>query len=382
MRLADLDLTGTFALDGRVAPALAALPPAPMPVDLSEDLFAFPPPAPAPAVITASTPITPPRAPLPAMSEAATTDLTEASDALARLPGVGDVIDKYRIDAELGRGGFAVVYRATHLLMQTTVALKLLFPWMLQRHPDLADQLCEEARFTSLVDHPNVVRVADVTSTPEATFIVMEYIDGPSLARTIARKPMASGNVIKVGIHIANGLKAALAQGLVHRDIKPGNILLARTGHPKIVDFGLARHHGISPTDSGTRIAGTPAYIAPEQARDPASADFRADIYALGATLYHAAVGHPPFTGADPINLINQHLTQVPPHPVLQNPGFDPGLGELLMDMLEKDPARRPATYDDLIGRLMALHRRTHPPTPAPEATRNFMHRMRGLFRE
>jgi len=380
MRLADLDLTGTFALDGRLDPALAALPPAPMPLDLSEDLFAFPPPAPEPAATTA--PITPHRRTPTAVSEAATSDLTEASDAIARLPGVGDVIDKYRIDAELGRGGFAVVYRATHLLMQTTVALKLLFPWMLQRHPDLADQLCEEARFTSLVDHPNVVRVADVTSTPEATYIVMEYIDGPSLARTIARKPMATANVIKVGIHIANGLKAALAQGLVHRDIKPGNILLARTGHPKIVDFGLARHHGMSPTESGTRIAGTPAYIAPEQARDPAGADFRADIYALGATLYHAALGHPPFSGGDPINLINQHLSQVPPHPVLQQPGFDPALADLLLQMLEKDPARRPATYDDLIARLMTLHRRTHPPTPAPESTRNFMHRMRGLFRE
>ena len=378
-RFADLDLTGAFATDGLLADDLATLPPVALPLVIPEQLF-----VPASSPVMAITPSQPRLLTPPSGTEPVTLDLTEAMDASARLPGVGQIIDKYRIDAELGRGGFAVVYRATHLLMQTTVALKVLYPWMLNRHPHLAEQLCEEARFTSLVDHQNVVRVSDVTSTPEATFIVMEYIDGPSLSRAIARKPMSSANVIKVGVHIASGLKAALAQGLIHRDIKPGNILLARSGHPKIVDFGLARQASDVVSDSATRVAGTPAYLAPEQARDPQGVDFRADIYALGATLYHAALGRPPFLGSDPISLINDHLHQLPPHPLLEMPGFDADLADLLMMMLEKDPARRPATYEDLIARLMALHRRHNPPTPSidPATGKTFMRRMRGLFRE
>ncbi len=370
--LLDVDLTGAFASDGTVGEEVQALPPVPLPVVLADDLFASPVAAITPGSGTMAGPVT------------VNLDSSSIAEEQGTLPGIGDILDKYRIDAELGRGGFAVVYRATHLLMQTTVALKVLYPWMLSRHPDLAEQLCEEAKFTSLVDHQNVVRVQDVTSSREATFIVMEFIDGPSLARVIARKPMTCANVIKIGIHIANGLKAAQTQGLIHRDIKPGNILLARTGHPKIVDFGLARRHGKDVTESDRRIAGTPAYLAPEQARDPVGTDFRADIYALGATLYHAAVGRPPFLGSDPIALINDHLHQVPPHPAMEVEDFDPGLAELLLMMLEKDPARRPSSYDDLITRLMGLHRRSTSPIPSHEASssKTFMRRMRGLFRE
>jgi serine/threonine protein kinase len=271
------------------------------------------------------------------------------------LPAPGSVIDKYRVEGLLGTGGFAAVYRATHLLLRVPVALKLLRPEVIERDPRMADLLCEEARFAALVNHPNVVRVFDVTRTRQLTYIVMEFIDGDSLSAALKRLgPLPAVEVLRIGIDVCNGLRAALAQGLIHRDIKPANILLPKAGGARIVDLGLVhRVDSAAPAESAAgALVGTPAYMAPEQAADPERVDFRADVYALGATLYHAATGRPPFSSKDMLELVDMHKRAPVTPPAEVRAGVPAELSRVLMWMLEKDPAARAASYENLLAGL------------------------------
>jgi serine/threonine-protein kinase len=293
------------------------------------------------------------------------------------LPEIGSILDKYRIEELLGRGGFAVVYRATHLLLRTAVAVKLLRPRVIQKDPSFARLLCEEARYAARISHPNVVRVQDVTHTPEITYVVMEYIDGSTLARVIEKAgSLPAQRVLRIALDIASGLRAGHEQGLIHRDIKPANVLIARSGVAKIVDLGLA-HPFTNPDSSSSLgalpsspsltsspssgtvasrlpVVGTPAYMAPEQSVHPEEVDFRADVYSLGVTMFHAAVGQIPFNAREPARCIELHRTQPVPRPESINPGIPPVLADLIVEMMSKSPAGRPSSYDALIDRMVA----------------------------
>lgn len=273
-------------------------------------------------------------------------------------PEPGAVIDKYRLEQRVGSGGFAVVYRATHLLLRVTVALKLLRPKALRRYPDLAEALCEEARLAARVTHPNVVRVLDVTHTPELTYLVIEFVEGGSLAELLRARRMTPAETVRLGIDVAEGLKAALARGLIHRDIKPGNILLTATGMAKVADLGLARmdHSGaLGPIFDAKGLIGTPGYMAPEQALDPSAADCRADMYSLGVTLFHAAVGEPPFPLSDRARVLELHRTAVPQRPSSLVRGFSAGLERVILRLMAKSPSGRYESYDALLGDLRAV---------------------------
>jgi len=275
------------------------------------------------------------------------------------IPERGAIIDKYRLEEILGVGGFAVVYRATHLLLRAPVALKLLRPKVVQNRPRLAELLCEEARFAAQINHPNVVRVYDVTHTDKVTYVVMEFIDGLTLAETIARKgALPPRRVIEIGLDVCAGLRAGLDQGLVHRDVKPANILITSTGIAKIVDLGLAQPDvtsGLRSEGQGANFVGTPGYMAPEQAQNADRVDFRADIYGLGVTLYHAAVGQPPFPLEDKRQVLVLHRTEPVPPPRQVRPSVPEGLSRLLLWMLAKDPAQRPPSYEMLMAELKGL---------------------------
>ena len=385
--LATLDLSGCFAIDGEVH-ADAKTSPAGhdgrLMVDLPEELFSVRDDDSRHSGDSTSdlVQVHHPEADTPERRRRAT---TEGGSDEQVLPQPGTVIDKYRIEEEVGTGGFATVYRATHLLMRTTVALKILHPWVIERRPHLVEQLCEEARFTSLIDHPNVVRVADVTSGGRYTYIVMEFIDGLSLGRVIEKHPLRPKEALKLGMHLCAGLQAGLEQGLVHRDIKPGNILLTAAGKAKIVDFGLARnlHVDRHATTLGNvlqgEVAGTPAYMAPEQATNFAGADFRADIYSLGATLFHAAIGVPPFQEADPLRLVYAHIHRDPPKPQQLVPGFPERFAELLLRMLAKRPEARPASYEVLLAEMREIYEQVRRQSQVGR-TSQLLSRVKGLF--
>ena len=303
-----------------------------------------------------------------------------------RLPQIGSVIDKYHIDELLGTGGFAAVYRATHLLLRIPVAIKLLKPEVMAKHPGQAERLCEEARFAAQINHPNVARVYDVTHSERITYIVMEYIDGVPLHDAISPgQPLPPREVLRIGIDVAEGLAAAFAQGMIHRDIKPANILLTRKGLAKIVDLGLAQSSSSDArriSAAPAEVVGTPSYMAPEQALNPERVDFRSDIYSLGVTMYHAATGHLPFRGDDSIQTISMHLNQPVPSPRLHVKGFPIELERMLMSMLAKDIGARPASYAQLLEALretdqvLALES-----SDGSRPTRGgLMERIRGLF--
>ena len=294
------------------------------------------------------------------------------------LPEIGSILDKYRIEELLGRGAFAVVYRATHLLLRTAVAVKLLRPRVIQKDPMFARLLCEEARYAARIDHPNVVRVHDVTHTPEITYVVMEFIDGSTLARVIEKNGfLPAGRVLRIALDIARGLRAGHEQGLIHRDIKPANVLVARSGIARIVDLGLAHPFtsDAAPSSSGALsssssfssaniaappavasrlpVVGTPAYMAPEQSLNPQDVDFRADMYSLGVTMFHAAVGDIPFRARDAARCIGLHRTQPVPRPESMNPAVPQILADLIVEMMSKSPSGRPVSYDVLIDRIV-----------------------------
>jgi serine/threonine protein kinase len=295
---------------------------------------------------------------LPLLGGVADEDRASAPDPL---PEIGTIVDKYRIDQLLGRGGFAVVYRATHLMLEMPVAIKLLRPSVVTKRPAAIKLLLNEARFAARISHPNVVRVFDVTSTNEIAYIVMEYIEGPSLGALISKRaPLPSAMVARIGVEVARGLSAGLDEGLIHRDIKPANIIIGKSGEAKVVDLGLARSRDVSLGDeAGAALrgsyVGTHGYMAPEQVIKPESVDFRADVYSLGASLYHAAVGRPPFPVKDAAACVAMHRDSPVPNPEELEPSVSPELSRIILWMLEKAPERRPRSYAELGDALTRL---------------------------
>jgi serine/threonine protein kinase len=263
----------------------------------------------------------------------------------AGLLAMGSILDKYRIEELIGTGGFGAVYRATHLVLRTSVAIKHVLPNIVARRPELVAQLIEEARVAATIQHPNVVRIIDATKSPRLTYIVMELIEGPTLARAIkTRGRFERDAVVGLGIDVAQGLEAGLSSGIVHRDVKPSNIVLAKDGHAKIVDLGLARAAHMSRGTLGARsVVGTRGYIAPELYVDPARADFRADIYSLGVTLTEALRGRMGESEQTPLPRAEHRLAMV------------------LRRMTANDPAERMGSYGEVIDALSrARARRGH----------------------
>jgi len=268
----------------------------------------------------------------------------------------GTMLGKYRIDALLGSGTFAHVYRAHHLVLDMPVAIKVLKP-SLATAPQVVEHFCSEARSAIRISHPNVVRIHDLTHSPESTFLVMEWIDGISLNDIISTTGRLHPNeVLRVAIAICSALEAAAMVDIIHRDIKPANILIDQLGVVKLVDFGLARHlHDRTVSPISDRVVGTPVYMAPEQAFAPETVDCRSDIYALGATLFHACVGAPPFTSEDTLQMLTLHRDEPVPDISYLVPDCPTELADLIKQMLAKDPANRPHSHLDLLESLQSI---------------------------
>jgi serine/threonine-protein kinase len=270
-------------------------------------------------------------------------------------------LGSYTLESEIGAGGMGIVYRARHALLRRPTAIKLLPP---ERAGAAALARFErEVQLTSLLTHPNTVAVYDFGRTPEGVFYyAMEFLDGLDLQALVevdgAQPP---GRALHVLRQIASALSEAHSHGLIHRDVKPSNVVLCERGlHPdmvKVVDFGLARDFssGDSQVTQATEITGTPYYMSPEQIQDPQALDGRSDLYALGALGYFLLTGQPVFTGKGMVEVCAQHLHSlpVPPSTRLRSP-VPAKLEAALLVCLEKDRAARPADAEALLALLDA----------------------------
>lgn len=274
------------------------------------------------------------------------------------MPAVGDILGKCEIVAVLGYGATATVYQAFHKFLRIPVALKVLSPQLLLQNPDMESMFLDEAMNTARLNHPSLVRVFDAEKTAQYTYMVMEYIDGPTLTRLIepcGKLPME--HAIQAAIEICYVLDYALEFQMIHRDIKPDNLMLTRKSELKLADFGLARV--INSPDQYQRTSGglwgTPYYMSPEQFGDANQLDHRSDMYSLGATLYHLATGRLPFPGDSVLEVMMGHLNRMPEAPHVLNQELSLDFSNLILRLLEKHPKHRYPDYPYLIADLQRL---------------------------
>jgi HAMP domain-containing protein/predicted Ser/Thr protein kinase len=268
---------------------------------------------------------------------------------------------RYEILGMIGKGGMGVVYRAQDRQLDETVALKVLRPDVVMDDPNLLGRFKQEIKLARKITHRNVLRTHDFYETDSIPYISMEYLEGVTLKELIASKgalPLGVG--LRIAKQICQGLEAAHRQGVIHRDIKPQNMLiLPETGELKIMDFGIARVQEMRSgglTSDGT-VLGTPDYIPPEQAQGK-PADFRSDIYSLGVVLFEVFTGVLPFKGDSLTAIILGHLQKRPPRPRSMNPRIPEDLEALILRCMEKDPGARYAKVSDILRDLTAISSR------------------------
>ncbi|WP_344961349.1 serine/threonine-protein kinase, partial [Streptomyces thioluteus] len=281
------------------------------------------------------------------------------------------VAERYRLGELLGRGGMGEVWRGQDEVLGRQVAVKLLLGD--DGEDSAAQRFRLEAQTAARLNHPQVVGVYDFGSWEGRFYLVMELVDGPSLAQQLAaRGPLSPAGVADIAAQSAAGLAAAHRQGVVHRDIKPGNLMLDRTGTVKIGDFGIARfvdETSAQLTRAG-QIVGTSTYLAPERAlgrvAGPAS-----DVYALGCVLYHLLVGQPPFWAESPTSLLYLHVDSPPVPPRQHRADVPYALEAYLLGMLAKEPEARPTAQevaDWFASSSWRDGQPAHPAGPVPQA--------------
>jgi serine/threonine protein kinase/tetratricopeptide (TPR) repeat protein len=289
---------------------------------------------------------------------------------------IGQTLGHYRIDQRIGAGGMGVVYRAHDQRLDRDVALKLL-PERLLNDASARERLQKEALALSKLNHPHIAHIYDFDTDSDVTFLVMEYVKGDTLAKKLVGGALPEEVVTSIGVQTASALEDAAEVGIVHRDIKPSNIILTPKGDVKVLDFGLAKLFRARENDltqsraEFPEIAGTLPYMAPEQLKGEPS-DFRSDIYSLGSVLYELVTGRRPFVSANSIALIAEILNNKPTLPRELSSSVSPGLENILMRCLAKEPARRYQRAAELRVALesITLSQGTIPASVATSATR------------
>src|SRR6204780_4296042 len=297
----------------------------------------------------------------------------------------GTKLGPYEIQSPLGAGGMGEVYRAKDTRLDRTVAVKIL-PSHLSDNPEAKQRFDREARAISSLNHPNICTLHDVGHQDGIDFLVMEFLEGETLADRLAKGPLATELVLKYGVEICEGLERAHKSGVVHRDLKPGNVMLTKTG-AKLMGFGLAKAgpSGPAPSSSLTMtishpsadqpltaqgtIVGTFQYMSPEQTEGK-EADARSDIFALGAVLYEMATGKRAFSGKTQASIVAAILASEPPAISVAQPMSPPALEQVVKSCLAKDPEERFQTVHDLKLQLRWIQEASSSHLAAPAQVR------------
>jgi serine/threonine-protein kinase len=261
--------------------------------------------------------------------------------------------ERYELNHLIARGGMAEVYRAHDRLLDRPVALKVLFP-ELSVDRSFVERFRREAQAAANLSHPNIVPVFDWGEDTGTYFIVMEFIDGRPLSSILkSAGTLSAERTADIGAHVAAALGYAHKHGVIHRDVKPGNVLITDDGQVKVTDFGIAR--AINTEESLTQtgaVMGTATYFSPEQA-EGIGVDARTDIYSLGVVLFEMVTGRPPFLGDTPVAVASKHVRDHPPAPRELNPSIPPTFEAIILKSMAKDPAHRYPTAEDLRADLL-----------------------------
>ena len=266
-------------------------------------------------------------------------------------------IGSYGILHPLGAGGMSSVFRAVHVESGHEVALKVL-PTAMARNSTILKRFVAEARSAEDLQHPNIVQIYDRGSDDGRYYLVLEYVEGGDLHDYVQhRGPLEADEAVGLIMQVVRGLEYAASRGLIHRDVKPSNLLRTPTGEVKIIDLGLALRHEAEDervTREGTTV-GTVDYMSPEQARDSRATSFQSDIYSLGCTLHYLVTGLPPYPGGDITEKLTRHARNPPPDVLAIRPDLPPSLGALIQRMMAKRPEDRFASYRELLSELSSL---------------------------
>jgi serine/threonine protein kinase len=266
-------------------------------------------------------------------------------------PQPEDRVGPYVLQDRLGKGVSCYVFRAWDSAKGCPVAMKIINWGNVYDRAAALKQMRTEATALARVKHPRVVRFIDFGFDPRWPYLVTEFVDGRPLGELVR-----SGGALPVDWavslvgQVVEGLGAVWRAGIVHRDIKPDNVLVGANGVAKLIDFGLAKSDTLQAAagETGPELAGTAAYLAPEQAKDAGKVDLRADIYSLGVSFYEVLTGQLPFNGRNRVQMILQHMSTAPTPPMDVNPEVPPLVNDLCLWMLAKNPDERPQNYDEL----------------------------------
>jgi serine/threonine-protein kinase len=265
------------------------------------------------------------------------------------------LIEGYELTERIAEGGMGAVFRAKQVSLDRIVAIKVLKP-KLATDKSFLKRFSREARAVARLNHKNIVSAIDVGESQGWHYLIMEYVDGPTLHEVLQKSGMLpERDAMRITWQVCSALKHAHENGLVHRDVKPENVILSRSGDAKLCDLGLAKK-----VDSDSTVLtamgatlGTPVYISPEQAAGKSDVDIRSDIYSLGAAFYHMVCGRPPFDdGLSAAVVMTKHLSQEPTPVQMRNPDASPGTAAIIEKMLAKDPDERYQTPAEVMADL------------------------------
>jgi TolB-like protein/tRNA A-37 threonylcarbamoyl transferase component Bud32/TolA-binding protein len=279
---------------------------------------------------------------------------------------IGKTIAHYRILEKLGEGGMGVVYRAEDTMLKRAVALKFL-PSELTRDPEAKARFINEAQAAAALSHPNICTIHEINEQDEKSFIVMELVEGQRLKDRIEQGPLPIDDVISIAVQVGEGLREAHEKGIVHRDIKPGNIMFTSRGQVKILDFGLARLGAHSKLTRADTTLGTASYMSPEQASGK-EVDRRTDIWSLGVVLYEMITGQRPFTGDYEAAVVHSILNDEPEPLTSRRSNVPMDLERIVGKALAKNPAERYPHVEDMLVDLRALRSATQSRPAAQKA--------------